>query len=102
MARFAEGTSVSVEKSRAEIEGLIVRYGATHTAFMSAPGRAVICFEAKDRRIMFELPLPDRAENRFKLDGLKRPRSSEKITEAWGAGLPAALARTGACHQGKA
>lgn len=58
MARFASSTDVSVEKSRAEIEGLIVRYGATHTAFMSAPGRAVICFEAKARRIMFELPLP--------------------------------------------
>lgn len=83
MARFAEGTSVSVEKSRAEIEGLIVRYGATHTAFMNAPGRAVICFEAKARRIMFELPLPDRAEKRFQRDGRGTTRSGDKVTEAW-------------------
>lgn len=83
MAKFAENTSVSVEKSRAEIEGLIVRYGATHTAFMSAPGRAVICFEAKGRRIMFELPLPDRSEKRFQRDGRGSMRSPQKVGEAW-------------------
>lgn len=83
MAKFAENTSVSVEKSRAEIESLIVRYGATHTAFMNAPGRAVICFEAKERRIMFELPLPDRSEKRFQHDGRGSRRSPDKVTEAW-------------------
>jgi hypothetical protein len=41
MARFAEGTMVSVEKSRVEIEKLITRYGATSTAFTNAPGRAI-------------------------------------------------------------
>jgi hypothetical protein len=40
MVKFADATTVSVEKSRAEVEGLIVRYGATHTTLMSAPGRA--------------------------------------------------------------
>lgn len=59
MARFAENTEVSVERSRAEIEKLIVRYGATSTAFMNAPGRALIMFECQDRRVVFELPLPD-------------------------------------------
>lgn len=65
MARFAANTDVSVEKSRAEIERLIIRYGATSTAFMNAPGRAMIAFEAKERRIVFELPLPDIGEKRF-------------------------------------
>ena len=35
---FAEGTDVPVERSRAEIERLIVRYGATSTAFVNEPG----------------------------------------------------------------
>jgi hypothetical protein len=86
--RFAANTEVSVEKSRAEIEGLIVRYGATHTAFMSAPGRAVICFEAKGRRIMFELPLPDKSEHKFTYwrpgNGYKEAeRPPEKAHAAW-------------------
>lgn len=65
MSRFAAQTEVSVEKSRAEIERLITRYGATHTAFMNAPGRALIMFEAQERRIVFELPLPDPGEQQF-------------------------------------
>lgn len=69
MTRFAQDTTVSVEKSRAEIERLIVRYGAVSTAFMNAPGRALIMFEAQDRRIVFELPLPDQADKKFQRDG---------------------------------
>lgn len=83
MSTFAKDTTVSVEKSRAEIEKLITRYGATSTAFMNGPGRAMILFEAKGRRIMFELPLPDRDEKRFKFDGRSSLRSSDKITAAW-------------------
>ncbi len=83
MGRFAEGTTVSVEKSRAEIEALITRYGAQSTAFMNAPGRALIMFEAKERRIVFELPLPSRDEKRFVLDGRGYSRSTEKQIAAW-------------------
>jgi hypothetical protein len=88
MALFAEGTEVSVEKSRAEIERLIVRYGATSTAFMNAPGRALIMFEAKKRRIVFELPLPDQADKRFTHVRLGRSpvataRAPEAAYKAW-------------------
>lgn len=83
MSRFAQNTDVSVERSRAEIEKLITRYGATSTAFMTSPGRAMIMFEAEGRRIVFELPLPDIAEDRFQRDGNKKPRSPEKRMEAW-------------------
>ena len=86
MSRFAEGTTVSVEKSRAEIEKLITRYGATSTAFMNAPGRSVVCFEASGRRIMFELKLPDIAEKRFLRDGrgsmLPQPKRMLKWEQA--------------------
>lgn len=87
MAKFAANTDVSVEKSRAEIEGLIVRYGATHTAFMNAPERAVICFEAKGRRIMFELPLPARDREEFTTyrhsSGKRMPRTETAAVAAW-------------------
>ena len=57
MSNFASETTVPVERSRAEIEKLITRYGATSTAFMNSPGRAMVLFEASGRRVMFELPL---------------------------------------------
>ena len=80
---FAEGTTVSVEKSRAEIEKLITKYGATSTAFMTAPGRAIVCFEANGRRIMFELKLPDRGEKRFLRDGRGSLMPQLKQIEKW-------------------
>lgn len=83
MAQFAAATEVSVEKSRAEIERLITRYGATSTAFMNAPGRAMILFEAKKRRVMFELPLPAIEDKVFQRDGRGSARSPEKRYQAW-------------------
>lgn len=83
MAKFAEGTSVSVSKSRAEIEGLIIRYGATSTAFLNAPDRAAIMFEAKGRRIRFDLPLPSKEDKRFARDGRGTVRGPAKRLEAW-------------------
>lgn len=63
--KFAADTSVSVERTRAEIERLIIKYGATSTAFFNGPTEAMIAFEASERRILFRLPLPGREEPRF-------------------------------------
>ena len=83
MTKFAEGTSVPVEKSRSEIEKMITRYGAASTAFMNAPGRAVILFECQGRRIMFTLPLPQVTDNKFSYDGRRKLRPQHKRQEAW-------------------
>lgn len=87
MGKFAADTDVSAEKSRAEIERLIIRYGATSTAFMNAPGRAMIMFEAHNRRIVFELPLPNRDDREFihyrHSSGRMLPRKSDAALAAW-------------------
>jgi hypothetical protein len=83
MTRFAENTAVSVEKSRAEIEGLIIRYGATSSAFMNGPGKAVIMFEAKQRRVMFTLLLPNLDDKAFMRDGRGTVRGPEGRRKAW-------------------
>ena len=102
MSRFAENTSVPVEKSRAEIERMITRYGAKSTAFMNSPGRALIMFECNDRRVAFELPLPNIEDKKFLRDGRGTVRTPPKRIRGMGASLPAALARVGSGHQGEA
>lgn len=62
---YAENTSVSVEKSRAEIETILTRYGANRFAYMSDPEMAVVMFEARGRSVRFHLPLPDRNDKKF-------------------------------------
>lgn len=57
---YASDTSVSVAKSRGEIEDMVQRAGGTRFASMYEDTRAVVMFELADRRIMFELPLPSR------------------------------------------
>jgi hypothetical protein len=63
--RFAQDTSVSVEKSKAEIEAMLGRYGAT--SFMAGTNQteSVIAFEMQERKIVFRLPLPLKNERRF-------------------------------------
>lgn len=65
---YAEGTSVSVEKSRAELDGLLARHGATQRVMGTddARGEAVIAFtvaprgqpQNERRQIRIVLPVP--------------------------------------------
>lgn len=55
---YAARTEVSVDKSRTEIERTLKRYGADRFAYFTEADRAIVVFEAKQRRIRFDLPVP--------------------------------------------
>lgn len=76
--RYAADTSVSSDKSRAEIEQILTRWGAD--AFMYAPpeSQAMIQFTAHDRIVRFVLPMPDRLDREF----THTPSRGTKRTEA--------------------
>lgn len=63
MARYAEGTKVPADRSRAEVEQILKRYGATHFGYATMPGLVMLAFESKGRRVRFKVPLPDPAKN---------------------------------------
>lgn len=65
MSRYAENTSVPVEKSKAEIESILTRYRAEQ--FMSGwdQHRAFIAFRMCGRQIKFIIPLPDKNSKEF-------------------------------------
>jgi hypothetical protein len=71
--RYAENTVVPVERSKAEIEGLLIRYGATQFASGWSDGKATIGFKMNDRLIRFDLPLPRKDEKQFTH---RKPRAS--------------------------
>lgn len=78
MSRYAEQTSVSVEKSRAEIETTLMRYGADGFSYATMNGVVQIEFLAHDRRVRFVLHLPERDEKRF----THTPSKNQKRTDA--------------------
>lgn len=82
MTRYAARSMVSVEKSRAEIERLLSRYGAS--GFMSgwSSGKAHIGFEISSRRVKFVMKLPAQDESRFTVSK-RGARNAEVAYAMW-------------------
>jgi hypothetical protein len=92
VSRYAAKTQVPVERSRAEIERTLARYGAEQFVYGWDRAGAVIGFvvttEAGQRRqVRFQLPLPDRNDPEFTTykrgysDHLREPSAAEKLWE---------------------
>lgn len=81
---YAEGTSVSVERSRSELESVLTRYGASRFGSMSETDRALVLFEFKGRRVVFILPLPDKAKFSTRMRYSRMvPTSPEEQGKMW-------------------
>lgn len=84
MRRYAEDTSVSTDKSIAEIRNTVRRYGASE--FMHAEGdtQAVIMFSMHDRRVMFRVNMPDPKAKQFtRTPGQLKLRTTAAAQAAW-------------------
>jgi hypothetical protein len=64
MRKFAANTRVCIERSRAEIERFVIKYGATRLATAYEGDRCMMAFEFQGHRVRFVLPSPDR--NKYK------------------------------------
>ena len=83
MSRYAENTSVSSERSRAEIEQTVSRYGASGFMYGWDGGTAVMAFQMHGRRIRFDLSMPDRSSRDFTQTETGRERSPAQAIKAW-------------------
>lgn len=65
---YAESTTVSVEKSRAEIERMLSRHKCTKftTGIDHEEHRAVVQFHAHNRIVKFEIDLPDPTDPKYR------------------------------------
>jgi hypothetical protein len=63
--RYAEGTKVSTDRSVAEIQRWLRRYGATAFTYGWDEQSAALMFEMANRRILFRLPMPNPREREF-------------------------------------
>ena len=84
MSRYAENTSVPVDRSKAEIESILQRYGADQ--FMSGwdQEKAFIAFRMAGRQVKFIVPLPAKDSKEFThTPGRRNRRDADKQLQAW-------------------
>jgi hypothetical protein len=82
--RYAADTYVSVEKSKAEIEQTLTRFGADEFQSGWRSGEAVVAFRCHGWFVRFILALPDKTEERFlTTPGKRRQRSEDDVYRAW-------------------
>ncbi len=84
MTRYAESTSVSSTKSRAEIEHTLLKYGADSFMYGWEGAQAVIGFRMYGKMLRFVVSLPPKDADEFKYTPSKRRvRNSEDRLKAW-------------------
>lgn len=81
---YAEKTSVSVARTKADIEEIVQRYGADQFVSGYKTDTAVIGFSMAGRQIKFILPLPDKqAHEYWYTPGRGQRRTEEAAYAAW-------------------
>ncbi len=84
MRRYASRTSVSVDRSRAEIEGLLKRYGAEEFGYAwTKDGAGMVVFQMKGRPVQLLIPIPDRKDPEIRMTPGGKLRTKIQIEEAW-------------------
>lgn len=82
-SRYASGTEVPTDRSRAEIEKTLRRYGAKQFAYGWDENKAIVGFTANNRQVRFVLPMPDPNDPEFTLTETGRERSSTAAADTY-------------------
>lgn len=84
MTRYANNTDVSSERSRAEIERTLQRYGADRFGYTTSREAAVLGFTCNGWTVRFHLPMPDPNAHEFTHTPTRnKERTPAQAYEAW-------------------
>lgn len=83
MSRYAEGTTVSPERSQAEIAELLRKYGATSFVSGFEDQRAMVAFRAHNRTVRFILDLPAPGDDEFNWTPTRKERKPDAAAAAY-------------------
>lgn len=81
MGRYAKKTSVGSDRSKAEIERTLTRYGAEGFMYGWQGTTAIIAFKMMGRQVKFLLPLPDRFSKEFTHTPTRGTRRADSAAE---------------------
>ena len=83
--RYAEGTPVTVERSRGEIGGILASHGVERMGWTTSPEGDDLLFELAGHRFRFQIIKPDEAEVRRLYANLYAPQVDwpAKVAAEW-------------------
>lgn len=106
MGKYAQNTTVSVEKSQFEVQRILRKYGADKFGTMEDKDSAYLMFQYNDLMIQITVPLPQIDEFKFTEAGRKRTNKkaeeshSQAIRQRWRALVLAVKAKLEAVESG--
>lgn len=80
---YAASTAVPADRSRAEIEKTLSRYGASSFMYGWDATRAIVGFVAHERQVRFVLPMPERTDSEFTRTPTGRDRTKAQAEAAY-------------------
>lgn len=80
---YAEATTVSVSKTKSEIDALLRKHKATGFGVFEEQTRTTLVFEMQARRIVFYLPLPSQMARDIAYRDDGRQRSADAAQRVW-------------------
>ena len=83
MGQYAQRTDVSSEKSKAEIERTLRKYGADQFMYGWQEDFAVVAFRMSNRQIKFLLPMPDIQDPVFQTTPTGKARAQNAIEKEY-------------------
>ena len=83
MSKYAENTTVPIDRSKAEIEKTLYRYGADQFMYATTNNRVRIVFRMNDLFVRFDLEMPDVNDPEYKKTPTGRIRRGESINEVY-------------------
>ena len=87
--KYATNTSVSVERSRGELERLLTRYGSTGFGYVTQGALVAVEFQifptgSTQRRVQFKMEMPDPNNEEFIMTPSRRSkRTNEQALQLW-------------------
>lgn len=79
---YAKQTTVTVDRSKTELEKILAKAGADQFAYMADSTGAIIAFRMQRRHVRFSMPMPDRAEFLHAGQGAYRRRRSDSQVDS--------------------
>jgi len=85
---YAQGTNVPLERSKAELERILIKYGATRSISGWDQGQIVIGFEMQRRQVKMSMPIPSKDDPAICMTPSgKYRRSDAQVMGEWQAAI---------------